>query len=66
MPMVEPLNLAAARRRLKLTQGELAQRWGVDVATIWRWENRDLPKRGAGQALVRDLVAQAQREGVAA
>lgn len=60
------LDLAAARRRLKLTQGELAARWGLDIATIWRWENRGLPKRGAGRVLVDDLVAQAAREGVAA
>ena len=38
--------LRAARSRLKLTQGELAKRLGVQKNTVWRWENeqRHIPE----------------------
>ena len=38
--------LKAARGRLKLTQGELAKRLGVQKNTVWRWENeqRHIPE----------------------
>ena len=57
--MEQHRNLAAIRSSLGLTQAELAGRAGVDVATIWRWENRGLPRRGPAKALVARLAEDA-------
>ncbi len=34
------------RKRLRMTQGELAAHFGVNLATIWRWENNGVPENG--------------------
>lgn len=35
-----------ARGKLKLSQGELGRRVGVDALTVWRWEQgANLPRR---------------------
>lgn len=64
--MADALDLSAARKRLGMTQSELASRWGVDLATIWRWENRGVPQRGAAKTLAETLIAEAAKRGVAA
>ncbi|WP_152045473.1 helix-turn-helix domain-containing protein [Aureimonas psammosilenae] len=60
------LDLSAARKRLGLTQSALADRWGVDLATIWRWENRGIPTRGASRKLVDALISEASVREAAA
>src|ERR1051326_3985276 len=48
--------LKAARRRQKLTQGQLAQRLGAHLNTLWAWERGDyLP---ATRGLVLELARQ--------
>ncbi len=58
--MVTPNDLATARRALDLTQSQLAEKWGVNVATIWRWENEQIPDRGPGRALIVQIIAEAK------
>jgi DNA-binding transcriptional regulator YiaG len=49
---------------LKLSQGELAERLGVDQATVSRWENgQEVP--GPAGRLIGLLAGQSQSEGAA-
>ena len=59
--MQKTLSLSEARRRLNLTQPALAEELGVDIATIWRWENRGVPTRGAAKQVVENIIARAAR-----
>lgn len=58
-------DLASIRAALGLTQAALAEQAGVDVATVWRWENEGIPKRGPAKAfierLARDAAAKPKR-----
>lgn len=51
------IDLAAIRRSLKLTQPQLAEMAGVNLSTVWRWENEGVPKRGAAKAFIDRLIA---------
>lgn len=53
------IDLAAIRRSLKLTQPQLAEMAGVNLSTVWRWENEGVPKRGAAKAFIDRLIADA-------
>lgn len=57
--MEQLLDLASIRADLELTQAELAAQAGVDVATIWRWENDGIPKRGPAKAFIERLAKDA-------
>ncbi|PIT67916.1 hypothetical protein CER18_09055 [Bartonella tribocorum] len=35
------------RKRLNLTQDEMAALLGVNKSTVWRWEKYGVPSRGA-------------------
>jgi DNA-binding transcriptional regulator YiaG len=54
------ISLTEARKRLKLTQPALAEQLGVDVMTVWRWEQR-VPTRGPARKIVSDLIAKAEK-----
>ena len=60
------IDLVAIRRILKLTQPQLAEMAGVNLSTVWRWENEGVPKRGAAKAFIDRLIADASTEGRAA
>lgn len=45
--------LRTVRKKLKLTQDDLADRWHVQRQTISRWENNELPPR---LGLIRDAI----------
>lgn len=63
----ESIDIAAIRKRLKLSQAEFAKRYGLSAATIKDWEqNRRQPDRAAMLLLkvidkAPDTVAQAIR-----
>ncbi|KKK53682.1 hypothetical protein LCGC14_3092330 [marine sediment metagenome] len=44
-----PNQIKRLRRRLKLTQRQLADEIGVDPRTVMRWENGDCEPQGAGK-----------------
>jgi len=50
------IDLPAIRRTLKLTQTQLAEMAGVNLSTVWRWENEGLPTRGPAKAFIDRLA----------
>lgn len=57
--MNSKLDLPVLRAALGLTQSELAEKAGVNVATVWRWENEGVPKRGPARAFLDRLAMDA-------
>ncbi|QTN02421.1 helix-turn-helix domain-containing protein [Ochrobactrum sp. EEELCW01] len=53
------IDLPAIRRTLKLTQTQLAEMAGVNLSTVWRWENEGLPTRGPAKAFIDRLAIDA-------
>lgn len=47
------------RKRLNLTQDEMAALLGVNKSTVWRWEKYGVPSRGAVAYLLKSLCEQA-------
>lgn len=54
-----PLDIPAIRKALNLTQSQLADMAGVNLSTVWRWENDGVPKRGPARALLDRLKVEA-------
>jgi DNA-binding XRE family transcriptional regulator len=50
--------LKAIRERLDITQEQAGEMMGVDIATIWRWENWGPPKRGLGLVVLARFIAE--------
>jgi len=61
--MDQKIDLPSIRKALGLTQSELATRAGVNVATVWRWENDGIPKRGPAKAFIEQLAKDANAAG---
>ena len=62
MPMKNAnIDLPAIRRSLKLTQTQLAEMAGVNLSTVWRWENEGLPTRGPAKAFIDRLAIDATK-----
>lgn len=59
------LDIPAIRKTLKLTQADLAKQAGVDVSTVWRWENEGVPERGPARAFLDRLAADARQRAAA-
>lgn len=53
------LDIPAIRKALNLTQSQLADMAGVNLSTVWRWENDGVPKRGPARALLDRLKVEA-------
>lgn len=53
------LDLKALRKSLNLTQAQLAEKVGVNLATVWRWENEGIPSRGSARAYLLKLAEEA-------
>jgi transcriptional regulator with XRE-family HTH domain len=61
--MTTKIDIKALRVARQWTQDEMAAHFGVDKATVWRWENVGIPQRGASRkALEREfkLVSEAE------
>lgn len=52
-------NLITRLRKAKgWTQSQMAEHFGVNLSTVWRWENEGVPARGATRkAIERELEA---------
>lgn len=50
--MTRELSLKALRSARGWTQQDAATYFGVDKATVWRWENEGLPSRGPSRRLI--------------
>ena len=49
------LDIPSLRKALHLTQSQLAEMAGVNLSTVWRWENGGVPKRGPARAFLMRL-----------
>lgn len=54
--MLTNADIKAARKHLGETQTAFAERFGVDQATVHRWETRGLPERGTARVAVENLL----------
>ena len=54
--MLESTDIKAVRTRLGETQAEFASRFGVDQATIHRWEKGGVPARGTARVAVEKVL----------
>lgn len=43
-----------------MTQSELAEAAGVDLSTVWRWENKSPPSRGTAKVFVERFIAESE------
>jgi DNA-binding transcriptional regulator YiaG len=55
MPSTDEIR--TVRNLLGETQAAFARRFGVDQATIHRWETKGLPERGAARVAVKNVLA---------
>lgn len=58
--MSEEIHLPTIRADLGITQAELAQRAGVNITTVWRWENEGIPTKGPARAFLERLSKDAE------
>ena len=59
--MVTREQIRAARKTLGENQDQFARRFGVDQATVHRWEKLGLPKRGTAKVAVEKLLTDLQQ-----
>lgn len=59
--MTYAFDLKTLRKKLNLTQPQLAEKIGVNLATIWRWENEGIPQRGPARAYLSKLAEEARQ-----
>lgn len=57
--MQNAIDLPDIRAKLKLTQAALAEKAGVNITTVWRWENEGIPEKGPARAFLERLAADA-------
>lgn len=55
------IDLPGIRAKLGLTQAALAERAGVNITTVWRWENEGIPDKGPARAFLERLAEDAAR-----
>ena len=60
--MTTPKQLRDARTALGMTQPAMAARAGVDVSTVWRWENEGIPERGTARTFIDQIVREADEK----
>jgi DNA-binding transcriptional regulator YiaG len=56
-----PIDVKAIRTALGETQEAFGRRFGVDQATIHRWESLGIPEHGAARAVMERFVADLQQ-----
>lgn len=54
--MVTPAQIVETRKRLGLSQSDLGKHFGVNIATIWRWENEGVPTQGTAAGTLEKWV----------
>ena len=55
--MTQDIDIKALRAARKWTQDEMAAHFGVDKATVWRWENQGVPDRGTTRRAIEREIA---------
>lgn len=54
--MTENISIRELRESRGWTQGDMASYFGVDKATIWRWENKGVPTRGPSRKAIERAI----------
>jgi DNA-binding transcriptional regulator YiaG len=54
--MVTSEQVITARKQLGENQEQFAKRFGVDQATVHRWEKKGIPGRGTAQVALENLL----------
>lgn len=62
MPTSE--DIKKARKALRESQAAFGSRFGVDQATIHRWEKNGLPDQGTARVAVETFLESLQREAI--
>ena len=62
----EPIDVAAIRQELGLSQAAFAERVGVDQSTVSLWESGAVTPRGPAQRWMQSLLAEHRRAAEAA
>lgn len=57
--MQTQIHLPTVRANLGITQADLAKLAGVNITTVWRWENEGIPTKGPARAFLERLAADA-------
>ena len=60
--MISGAQIRRARERLGETQARFATRFGVNQATIHRWEARGVPTRGTAEKAVERVLSEIDEE----
>lgn len=63
--MVTSEQIVTTRKRLRKSQGELAADFGVNLTTVWRWENEGVPEQGVASKALEKWVSDNSEPGVA-
>lgn len=50
--METAINITLLRKKRHWTQGDMADHFGVDKSTVWRWENEGIPARGVSRKAI--------------
>ncbi len=56
VPVITPDEIRALRKKLNLSQGDLAKRLGIDVRVLQNWEGESGKPSGVARALLRNLI----------
>ena len=62
--MTQELSLKILRSARGWTQQDAATYFGVDKATVWRWENEGIPSRGPSRRLIEREISSILEETV--
>lgn len=54
--MVTSEQIVKTRKRLGLSQAALGRHFGVNIATIWRWENEGVPEQGTAAGAIEKWI----------
>ena len=50
--MFTEIDIKKLRQHRKWTQEKMGEHFGVDKATVWRWENEGIPARGVARKAI--------------
>lgn len=61
--MKQEIDIKRLRKIRNWTQTKMGEHFGVDLSTVWRWENEGLPSRGVTfKAIEREWISALEDE----
>lgn len=65
LTMEQTIDVKTIRKHLEWTRAKLADEAGVNVSTVCRWENGNIPTRGTAKTLLEKLARRAELRAAA-